>query len=260
MPAVPEQIEQPMTTTPSGGYGLRRNYRRRADVEAEIVALPPADHAGLLGALRRAVALETLVHGIRRLLAAGRHADAEVVANLLIERAAPLITRIAYSQVVAAGDRDDLTQNALMQMWQEVCDRAPQHEFWEVHFAHMARVACLDAADRLRRQRQHERPFKRGLSDEGDPWSEEDTLPDLAAPEPALLVPEALAQLDGNVRRALYLKTLGFKERSKDTNEPTISSILGVSDRTVRNYLRAAEEILRPWLERGLLESKQVQA
>jgi DNA-directed RNA polymerase specialized sigma24 family protein len=123
----------------------------------------------------------------------------------------------------------------------------------------MVRLACADAADRLRRQRQHERPFKRGLSDEGDPWNEEETLADPLAVEPALLVPEALAQLDGNVRRALFLKVQGFKERSNDGNEPTISSLLGVSDRTVRNYLRAAEATLRPWLERGLLESKQVQ-
>jgi RNA polymerase sigma factor (sigma-70 family) len=259
---VPEPIEQSVTTTitPPGGYGLRRSYQRRAEVEAEIVALPPADHAGLPAALRHAAALETLVHGIRRLLAAGRGAEAQTVADVLIERAAPLVTRIAYSQVVAVSDHDDLVQNALVQMWQEVFNLGPQHEFWEVHFAHMVRMACLDAADRLRRQRAHERPFKRGVSAEGDPWSEEDTLPDPEALEPVLDVPEAMAQLDGNIRRALYLKVLGFKERSKDKNEPTISSILGVSDRTVRNYLRAAEEILRPWLERGLLESKKVQA
>src|SRR4051812_20807008 len=96
MPAVPEQMEQQTTTPPSGGYGLHRSYRRRAEVEAEIVALPPPDHAGLPAALRRAAAFETLVHGIRRLLAAGRLAEAEAAANLLIERAAPLLARIAY--------------------------------------------------------------------------------------------------------------------------------------------------------------------
>ncbi|HUS14995.1 MAG TPA: sigma-70 family RNA polymerase sigma factor [Chloroflexia bacterium] len=250
----------PVNTVPSGGYGLSRGYQRRAAVEAEIVALPAVTDPALLPALEGATALETLVHGIRRFRAAGRQAEAQVVAEWLIERAAPLVARIARGQAVRAEDREDLAQTALLQMWQEVQNSLPQHEFWEVHFAHMLRLACADAAERLRRPGEHERPFKRGTSDDGDPWNEEDTLADPRALEPAMLVPEALAQLDGNVRHALYLKTLGYKERSKDSSEPTISSLLGVSDRTVRNYLRAAEETLRPWLERWLLESGQVSA
>lgn len=257
---MPELIEQGAAAAPpSGGLGLSRNYRRRADVEAEIVALPAATDGTLLPALQAASAAETLVHGIRRLVKAGRHGEAEQVAQALIERVTPLVARIAAGQVLLAEDREDLVQTVLVQMWQEVYDPAPQHEFWEVHFAHMLRVACGDAAERLRRPREHERSFKRGQSEDGDPWSEEDTIADPQTGEPALLVPEALAQLDGNVRRALYLKTLGYKERSKDVGEPTISSLLRVSDRTVRNYLRTAEEILRPWLERGLLESGRVQ-
>jgi len=260
---VPDVREPPPGPPPggiTGGLGLSRSYRRRAEVESEIRGLPPAGDPGLLPALAAAQALETLVHGIRRLQTAGRLLDAERVAQWLVERASPLVSRIAGSQVVPADDRDDLAQTALIQMWQEVYNTAPQHEFWEVHFSHMLRMACADAAERLRRQRAHERPFKRGTTEAGDAWSEEDNLADPLAVEPALLVPEALAQLDGNVRRAVYLKTLGYKERSKDSGEPTISSLLGVSDRTVRNYLRAAEETLRPWLERGLLESRRVGA
>ena len=251
-----DEIDNPTTAT--GAYGISRSYRRKAEVEAEIRALPPAHDPALPGALEAATAYETLTHGIRRLQAAGRTQAAEQVANRLIERIAPLVARIAAGQAVLPDEREDLQQMALTQMWQEVYNPAPQHEFWEVHFAHMLRVTCADAAERLRRQRAHERPFHRGTTDDGDAWNEEDTIADPRAFEPALLAPEALAQLDGNVRRALYLKTLGFKERSKDSGEPTISSLLGVSDRTVRNYLRAAEETLRPWLQRGLLESEQV--
>jgi DNA-directed RNA polymerase specialized sigma24 family protein len=61
-------------------------------------------------------------------------------------------------------------------------------------------------------------------------------------------LPEALAQLDGDVRRALYLKLQGFKEGSKDTGEITISRLLGVSDRTVRTYLRTGEQRIREWM------------
>jgi len=240
----------------AGGYGLTRSYRRRPDVEAEIVALP-ADPSSLLRALRNAKAYETLVHGIRRLCADGRNHDAEVVADRLIDRATPLIARVAKSISVSADEREDVIQEATIRMWKEVGDASPQHEFWEVHFERMVRLACKDAADPLYRARKHERPFMRGTSTEGDTWDEEETLADPQALEPALLVPEALAQLGGNERRAMYLKTLGYKERSKDSAEPTISSILRVSDRTVRNYLRAGEAALRDWLDDERSESER---
>ncbi len=251
-----EQIEE---TAPAGAYGLERSYRRRANVEAEIRALP-ADPGALPGALAQAAACETVVHGIRRLVRAGRDGAVQDACALLIARCTPLLAAIARSQPVAPGEHEDLVQAATLQMWQEVCDLAAQHEFWEVHFNYMLRIACRDAAERLRRQRRHERPFRRRETDDGELWDEADTLVDPTAGEPALIVPEALAQLDGNVRRAFWLKTQGYKERSKDASEPTISSLLGVSDRTVRNYLRSAEEILRPWIEQGRLESEQMQA
>jgi DNA-directed RNA polymerase specialized sigma24 family protein len=115
----------------------------------------------------------------------------------------------------------------------------------------MVRLACSDAADDIRRQRAHERPFVRGEDDEGEAWDEEAGLADPVEMDTGLLVPEALAQLRGDVRRAVYLKLQGFQEKSTDPAEPTISSLLGVSDRTVRTYLRKGEAVLRQWLASG---------
>jgi len=256
---VPEQIDTALAPPPSGALGLSRDYRRRPAVEAEIRALPAAGPA-LVAALHTATAPETLVHGIRRLLAAGQRAAADRALEALIERISPLVASIAWSQTVVAEDREDIVQTTFIQLWREVADATPQHEFWEVHFNHMVRLACADAAERLRQACRHERPFYTGTSDDGDTWSEEATLADPRPIESTVLVNEALAQLEGNVRRAFYLKMLGYKEKSKDTDELTISSILGVSDRSVRNYLRAAEQALSHWWNRGLLESGQVQA
>ena len=86
------------------------------------------------------------------------------------------------------------------------------------------------------------------MGPEGEAWSEEDTLADPHELDTSFFLPEALAQLDGDVRRAVYLKLQGFKEGSKDTAEVTISRLLGVSDRTVRTYLRTGERVIREWL------------
>jgi RNA polymerase sigma factor (sigma-70 family) len=255
---LPESLEVVSQPTP-GALGLTRDYRRRPAVETEIRALPAAG-ATLVAALRTAVAPETLVHGIRRLRTAGEAAAADTVMSLLIERISGLVAAVAYSQAVLPEDREDIVQATFIQVWNEITDTRPQFEFWEVHFNHMVRLACADAAERLRQARRHERPFRTATNDDGDTWSEESTLADPEAIEGSALVAEALAQLDGPVRRAFYLKMQGFKEKSKDTSEPTISTILGVSDRSVRNYLRAAELTLQSWWNRGLLESGQVQA
>ena len=64
-------------------------------------------------------------------------------------------------------------------------------------------------------------------------------------PSADLALIELLAPLDGDVRRAMYLHAQGYKARSKSPDEPTISRMLGVTDRTVRTYLREGERILR---------------
>ena len=62
---------------------------------------------------------------------------------------------------------------------------------------------------------------------------------------------EALAEMEPNVLRAVYLQFQGFKEASKEPTEITSSRLLGVSDRTVRTYLRTGERLLREWMEAG---------
>ncbi len=243
-----------LTVEPQAGpaLGLTRAYQRRPDVEAEIRALPAPASPAFGGAAQAAQAPETVVYAIRALLRAGDRARADALAEGLIDRAAPYLARAARSQFPRSeADQDDLMQMATVQMWREVFDTGSRQEFWEVFFRRMVVLTCSDAADRLRAQRAHERPFRRGVSDEGDNWSEEDMLADPHEVGTDLFLPEALAQLDGDVRRAVYLKLLGFKEGSKDAGEQTISRLLGVSDRTIRTYLRRGEQTIREWIAAG---------
>ena len=246
-----------MQDTGAGGeaaaaLGLTRSYRRRPDVEAEIRALPAPGAPGFVRAAQAVQAPESLVFAIRGLVRAGDPAQANVLADELVRRAAPAIARAARGQFPrSTADQDDLMQMASVQMWQEVFDTRGSQEFWEVFFLRMVVLVCSDAADRLRAQRAHERPFAQGQSDSGDMWHEEDTLADSPDFDSGLFVHDALEQLDGDVRRAFYLKLQGFKEGSKDPDEVTISRLLGVSDRTVRTYLRTGERRLREWLAAG---------
>lgn len=248
-------MRDPGTTVepaPTEALGLTRAYRRRPDVEAEIRALPAPTDRAFGKAVAAAQAAETVVYAIRARVRAGDVAGANALADELVRRAAPLIARLARGQFFRSpADQEDLAQMAAVQMWQEVFDTRGTQEFWEVHFKWMVSITCSEAADRLRAQRAHERPFARGVTADGDTWREEDTLADPQDVDTRFFLNEALAELDPNIRRAVYLKFQGFKEASKEPTEITISRLLGVSDRTVRTYLRTGERLLREWMEAG---------
>src|SRR4051812_31212462 len=156
----------------SPALGLTRAYRRRPDVEAEIRALPAPADPSFRAAVEAAQAAETVVYAIRQLVRAGQPDRANTLADGLVRRAAPMIARVARTQFPrSSADQDDLMQMAAVQMWQEVFDTRGTQEFWEVFFGRMISLTCSDAADRLRSQRAHERPFARGVGPEGEAWS-----------------------------------------------------------------------------------------
>ena len=66
--------------------------------------------------------------------------------------------------------------------------------------------------------------------------------------ESAARVSRALAELPIQARRAVFLYYIkGWQITSDDSAKTTISSALKVSEKTVRNYLRHGEELLRAW-------------
>lgn len=232
------------------GIGLTRDYRRLPAVESEIAALPEVTDPAFWTAVRSAAALETLVHALRRLKRSGDEAGVQQIAGLLIDRVKSLLARAAAAQiVVSVADREDIEQIAAGQMWRELLETGPSQEFWEVNFHHIIFLACFDAANAIRSQREHEQQFERGDDEEGEPFDEEAEVADPDSAELNLVEVEALAQLDGDVRRAVYLRMHGFPERSRDPNKVTIAKILGVSDRTVRSHLAKARPVLRAWLD-----------
>jgi len=251
-------VEEDHTESDSGDARLVR-YQRREDVEDEVTALPGGTGIAFWGAVASAQEPETIVYGIRRLTRAGDDAGAQRLTDLLIDKVKPTLERLARRQAQirfngSLEDRDDIMQAATIQLWHEVKDTSLKEEFWEVNCTAALQRACSDAAVKLRDQREHERLFHR--SDDGT-WAEELMQPDEAFTgdefDPfhrEMILEEALSFLTGNVRRAAYLRLQGMKEHSKDQVEVTIASVLEVSDRTVRTYLRQAEEQLTAWSRR----------
>lgn len=243
----------------SGGIGLTRSYQRRPEVEAEISTLPEASTPPFLAIVEQAQHPETFVFAIRQLQRAGYETHAKELAERLLERTHRRLMRIAASQFpTSQTDQDEAAQMAAWQMYQEVLNTSPKEEFWEVFFTRMLYLACSDAADKIRAQREHEQQFDRGVDDDGNLWSDEDCLAD---PQPVdfdanVVLSELLAPLEGDVRRAMYLHAKGYKAKSSRPNESSISSLLGITDRTVRTYLRNGEKTIR---ERRALADRPVE-
>lgn len=221
---------------------------RRPPAEAEIRALPDGVDSAFRLALADAVELETLVHGIRRLCRAGDEEAVQAMVGILLDLMAPRVASSARREFPRnVEDWEDLVQEVSHRIVEKVLDTTDKEWFWEANFGVATARLCTSLARPIRNRREHERQFDRHDGD-GEPI--EDTLVDPRAVDPGdfvvdkLATDEVLRCLDGNVRRAVYLKAEGFKTGSGDPDEVTIASILGVTSRTVRNYLAQARDTL----------------
>ncbi len=231
------------------GHGLTRGYVRRPHVEAEIVALPDVAAPDFMQVAARAEAIETLVHAIRRLVRAGNAVGVKELGTVLAGRVQRLVADTAMARFPGRpDDRHELSAALTERLWREVIDPSPRTEFWEVHF----RSALIRASFTLaKRQTPPEGVQHLSIGRDEDDQRGRGTVDEPAGAEdwdPELLLAEALSQLEGKVRMAAFLKLKDLKEQSNDPQEATIASVMGVSDRMVRNYLAAARATLEPWL------------
>ena len=120
-------------------------------------------------------------------------------------------------------------------------DTTRRTEFWEAHFQECLIRAARSLAERMRPP-EGVRHASIGRDPDGAQRAVAVDEPAAAAEDwdDALQLAEAFGRLEGKARLAAYLKLTGLKEKSNDPQEPTIAGVLGVSDRMVRNRLRAA--------------------
>ena len=137
--------------------------------------------------------------------------------------------------------------------------REPEVEaqFWEVRF-----WVCLDrrlwnlVEKRQAVADQEVRPGDQAGSDDEDEGSDRlfariaDTGPSAQA---KVEQAEALSLLNENERRAVYLCYVeGLPEESEDPTKLSAAKVLGVTGRSIRNYLRRAKDKLQAWEKNSL--------
>jgi DNA-directed RNA polymerase specialized sigma24 family protein len=123
----------------------------------------------------------------------------------------------------------------------------PRHEFWEVRFNLCLKRKIIDELKPLRRIFENEYSPGQQQDDNGSIYDPTEHLPDDSALSPELLAVARmmLVQIPEPWRTAFYLKHCEeWVEESNDPQQPSIARHLGVTGRSVRNYLRHAEKFL----------------
>ena len=196
---------------------------------------------------------ETLVYFIREYQRRGNAAAAWELLETLTDRIAGHVARKLARWRLPQHEQEDCMGDLTAAVCESVLSFAPSEEFWEVRF-----WVCMDRRlYALIEKRQAVRDAEVRPSD--DFGTEEESasggegvfarLTDTGAnPEVVALRKGAIAQLTEVERQAVYLKYVeGLPEESDDPAKQTIAKILGVTGRSVRNYLRKAERKLHEW-------------
>lgn len=249
---------RPLTRTRRDDGSL---YTRESDVETqvrEISRLTERARRERLLAPPRAwedadrLREETLVYFIRECAAHGDDDTAWHLAEMLVERVSAHVQRKLARWRLTPEDADDCVRDLFAALWDAVFDRSQTAEFWEVRF-----WVCLDRRLwNLIEKRQAVADTELSPGDQADDGAEERDADALFArmadtgptPEAMAERSEALALLNENERLAVYLVYIeGLPEESEDPSKPSAAKVLGVTGRSVRNYLRRAKDKLMAW-------------
>lgn len=228
-------------------------YRREDPVERQLQGFEGLSPSGLVALAESAsvqeVSSETLVGLTRAFIRGGREDFASRVLRVLCRRVAGRTARhLDIWGVTIREAREDLTQDILRVLLECVVSVEPDQEFWECRF-----WTCFDRRARTLLRDAMRARAELSLDETGESLSPalRDTSVSVELKTETALALEALPE---PVRTAFYLKHYGgYKEESSMPEELTIASILGVTGRTVRNYLRRAENILVDWRENHAL-------
>jgi len=203
----------------------------------------------LESATSREVSNEAVVSITRAFMRSGRQDLVRRLLQVLCRRVAGRTERhLDVWGVQSKEAREDITQDILRMLLESVLILEPNQEFWESRF-----WTCFDRRTRsLLRNIMHAR-------DELSLHETAKLLPQAMHATPISIELQvetelALEALPEPIRTAFYLRYYaGYKEGSAKSDEVTIASILGVTGRTVRNYLQQAEKILVDWRENHAL-------
>ena len=232
----------PYSREPHAEAQIRRLCRITERERRACCAINDRNHPDFVGE-------EALVYCLRAYHAQGDTERAWHIAEQLTERVAGHIRRKLGRWRLTTEDAEECARDLFAALYEALFDREQTAEFWEVRF-----WVCLDR--RLwnlieKRQATADQEWHGAERDTEEREADDPLLhlPDTQpGPEELLEQREALALLTETERLALYLcRVEGWPEESDDPERPSVARALGVTGRTVRNYLRRAEAKLRAW-------------
>ena len=231
-----------------------KGYQHSEQVQTQIANLPPLGSEDFWlraqapeNDAETHLAAETLVYCLRQFMARGDAPSARRVAELLLPRCKRTVLKHAWIWFsTSEEDRNDMRQEVHCQLWKELRD--PTERYWEVRFYHALKCLCYDVAKRLSQVGEGEEPWPRYVDEEGILIEIDIEDPDLVDPDEWIFMQQNLGRLDEPVRTAVYLRDIEeWPIHSQDPSVVTISRMLRVTDRTVRNYLNTGRAKLREW-------------
>jgi len=193
---------------------------------------------------------ETLVYFAREYDRRGDRNTAWALMETLVARIPGHIGREVAKWRLPEPERDECTESVVVELYDAVRSHEPRDEFWEVRF-----WVCLDRrihahAEKLQRTRDREiRPADDFESEGESARGAEGVFASLAdphaSPEVMALRKELQSRLSETEWQSVFLKYIEkMPEESGDADKITIARVLGVTGRSVRNYLRRAEKKL----------------
>lgn len=238
----------------AGGSHLRqltRGYTREPAVIADIASLRKLSRSDFRKRLEivdyqqpDCPRLESLVYFLREFYLRGEAEAAWQIAEILSRRIIRTIRRrLARWRRLPLEQFEEIEDNLTTTLYTEWFSLDPGQEFWEVRFAVCLERTISDELARHDRVARHETHLGKQEDDESgelDPWEAIPDTPTIDA-ETKVIMQSALDYLPEPLRTAFYLYHYA------DWTEEHIARHLGVVSRSVRNYLRRAEQHLEQW-------------
>jgi DNA-directed RNA polymerase specialized sigma24 family protein len=198
---------------------------------------------------------ETLVYFLREYARRGQSDFAWAIAERLTVRIVGRTQRELSRWRLSPDDEVDCVLDLQAELYEALFDFSSDAEFWEVRF-----WVCLNRRLwNLLRKRQGTLDGERKESEQGEVVDRsggvdegESVLSRIAdkglGPQEQAEMKEALSLLNEKELRAVFLRHAeGLPEESEDAARPTVAKAMGVTGRSVRNYLRSAEAKLRQY-------------
>jgi RNA polymerase sigma factor (sigma-70 family) len=248
----------------------REGYVRRDEVEDCIAAALALDPAAFRTRIRQAdekrpdyFPPEALVYFIRQAFRLGQKQTVDLVMRELYERCKQFFRK--NIREFFEKDREDVTQDIMEKIAKDIFDPGDEADFAEHSFWLYLQNKTRDMCDKHRRKlKRLSLTLDTGWEKSGeeknatplDGLGDERRLPDEALlfkedwAEKTRRIEQALAQLPPKLRHVYILsRGLDAKNESKHENKMTLSRFFGVSEKTIRTWLKEADQILASFLE-----------